>query len=82
MISSQPPVGGVIGAGDTGMGSLFGPPGGGLGGGMDFFSLTTPTTGAYVAPKQVRHTHTRARARTHTHTHICPLILHIHALCI
>lgn len=56
MITSQPPVGGVIG-GDLGGGSMFG--GGattGLGG-MDLFSLTTPTTGAYVAPKTVRSHH-------------------------
>ena len=52
MIGSQPPVGGVIG-GDMGGGSLFGG-GGATGlGGMDLFSLTTPSTGAYVAPKQV-----------------------------
>ena len=53
MISSQPPVGGVIGGGGGDL-SMFGGGGGSGLGGMDLFSLTTPTTGAYVAPKEVQ----------------------------
>ena len=53
MISSQPPVGGVIGGGGGDL-SMFGGGGSSNMGGMDLFSLTTPTAGAYVAPKTVQ----------------------------